>query len=349
MEIETSEEVEMPSTRMLTLMLAVLLIVAIFGLAGCDTDQQTSDQPPETTPTPEPPEETEDTEGLELEIVSEWLESGHANIQVFPAGRDECVRCHDGGAFAEGITMPADLEREFMVAIDCRACHTGRGPELAEGGTVDLPDNDGVSAGAGALCMECHNARRAPDPTSEERSAPHYSAQAEIVTGSGAMPIDGVEYDTTDRHASVTDTCVGCHVGSHTFAASYETCEAAECHALGIDADATAEADYDGDGTVATFTEEIQGMLDMLEEAIGEATNGGSFTVEGGAINFVNQADEPLSVEDRVYAAAYNHVLVSNDGSLGVHNPGFVVSLLRESYTLVSGNDHPGAELVEQE
>jgi hypothetical protein len=338
----------MRRTQVLTLILAVLFIVTTIGLAGCDTDQQTSDQPPETTTTPEPPE-TEDTEGLELEIVREWLESGHAKVQTFPAGRDECVRCHDGGAFADGITIPADLEREFMVSIDCRACHTGRGPELAASGTVDLPDSDGVSAGTGALCMECHNARRSPDPVSEERSAPHYSAQAEILTGSGAMPLEGVEYDTTDRHADVPDTCVACHVGSHTFAPSYDTCESTECHALGIEADATAEADYDGDGTVATFTEEVQGLLDMLEEAIREATNGGSFTVASGAIEFADASEQPLSVEDNVYAAAYNHVLVSNDGSLGVHNPGFAVSLLRESYTLVTGREHPGAELVKRD
>ncbi len=339
----------MRRTQLFTLVLALLFIVAAVSLSACGPEPQTSVDPPEATTTPEPPEETEDTEGLELEIVSEWLESGHANIQVFPAGREECVLCHDGGAFVDAISSPADLEREYMVAIDCRVCHTGRGPELAANGLVDLPNSDGVRAGKGALCMECHNARRSPDPSSEERSAPHYSAQAEMLTGSGAMPIEAIEYDTTERHADATDTCLACHVGSHTFAPSYETCESTECHPQGIDADTPAEADYDGDGTVTTFTEEVEGMLDMLEEAINEATNGGSFTVEGGAIGFLDQSEQTLSVADDVYSAAYNHTLVSNDGSRGVHNPGFTISLLRESYTLVSGQEHPGAELVKRD
>lgn len=76
----------------MTLMLAVLFVVATLGLVACGADAQPSDQPPETTTTPEPPEETEDTEGLELEIVSEWLESGHANVQVFPAGREGALQ-----------------------------------------------------------------------------------------------------------------------------------------------------------------------------------------------------------------------------------------------------------------
>ena len=290
--------------------------------------------------------EVEEPEGLRLAIVEEWLESGHANVQLFPAEREGCVLCHDGDAFARGIDDPAALDREFSVAIDCRACHVGAGPEIAAAGVVDLPAVVNVRAGSGALCMSCHNARRAADPADERRAAPHYSAQADVLTASGGMPLEGIEYSSSESHETFTDTCLGCHNETHAFNVAYGSCQAAECHTTDIDLDTPAEADYDGDGTVGSFKEEVEGLLGMLEDAILEELDGGSFRVEGGAISFLDPAENPVEVDDRVYAATYNHVLAAADGSLGIHNPAFVVSLLQESYSFLTGEQHPGEPYV---
>lgn len=328
--------------------IGLALVFALFAvlMTGCEIENGDDTVVPGNDTDDEDTNDT-DADGFDFEIINEWLESGHSNIQVFPAGEEGCVGCHDGGGFAEEIDDPADLDREFPVAIDCRACHTGTAIDVLDAGTVDIPTMDGVQAGVGSLCMSCHNGRRTPDPAGD-RVGPHYSSEADIVTASGAMEIDGVEYLNSESHETVTDTCFGCHGDSHAFAVAFESCEAAECHTSPIDVDTPAEADYDGDGSTASFQEEVEGLLQMLEEAIADEIDGGSFVFEGGMIVFTDGADAETDVDDDVYSAAYNHVLVTHDGSMGLHNPAYVVSVLQESYTLVTGEEHPGEEFVQE-
>ena len=85
----------------------------------------------------------------------------------------------------------------------------------------------------------------------------------------------------------------------------------------------------------------------MLEEAIGAAIGGGSFAVEAGRIRFMDAAGEPLAeVPNEVYQAAFNHVLITQDGSLGVHNPIYTVQLLQQAYRALTGNDVPNATMI---
>lgn len=322
--------------------MSALLVLSLTLAGGCAPEEEPPPPPPPVDDEPE----VEEPDGLRLAIVEEWLESGHANVLPFPAGREGCVLCHDGGAFAQEIDDPAALDREFLVSIDCRACHVGVGPEIAAAGVVDLPATDNVQAGSGALCMSCHNARRAPDPADDGRAAPHYSAQADVLTASGGMPFEGIEYASSEPHETFIDTCLGCHIETHAFHVSYGSCQAAECHTTDIDLDTPAEADYDGDGEVGSFQQEVEGLLAMLEDALVDELDGGSFAVEAGAISFLDAAGDPIEVDDRVYAAAYNHVLAAADGSLGIHNPAFVISILQESFSWLTGEEHPGEPYV---
>ena len=90
----------------------------------------------------------------------------------------------------------------------------------------------------------------------------------------------------------------------------------------------------------------MEGLLNLVQEAIAEALDGGSFEVVGPAITFSDAAGAAVTeVPDEVYQAAYNHVLVTNDGSLGVHNPLFVVQLLQQSYRALTGEDVPDATM----
>lgn len=331
-----------PKNRFL---LGTVLCLAL--LAGCT---QAQEEPEVEEPTSEEPSETE---GLALGVVEQWLESGHPQLIAFAAAEEDCVRCHDGGAFALGVEDPAELDRDWSVATDCRACHSGRGPEIASDGTVDIPTMDSVEAGLGALCMSCHNGRRAPNPEPGERlSAPHHSVQADVLTGSGGMPIAGVTYTSNTSHEQIQDACVACHMAtpeddglpSHTMApGNYDvTCGgAAECHQDDVGPDVDALADYDGDGQIEAYTAEVEGLLDALGGAIKESV-GGTFTAESGVIVFTDSSDATVTPTTEQYSAAWNHMLVDFDGSRGVHNPGFVVPLLQDTYAAFTGEDSPG-------
>lgn len=221
--------------------------------------------------------------------------------------------------------------RDWAVSIDCRVCHTGVGVEIAESGNTSIPGVPDAEGGSGALCMTCHNSRREADPASEERSAPHYSPATEVLLGVNFMPITG-EMPDESPHADVTDTCVGCHLEdengdlSHEFRfQNREGCQRDGCHE---EDPRQAAEDYDGDGSEEDFQAEIEGMLEAARQTIEEQA-GGTFMSERGEIVFTSEGGQRITnVEDDVYAAAYNYLLLWNDGSRGLHNPELAVEVL---------------------
>lgn len=314
--------------------------VAVLMLAGCPA------RPGQVQPPPPPPE-------LDITaLVEQWAAADHANILMLPAGRDGCVSCHDGGAYAEGLTEQAQLERDFFISIDCRACHTGRGRELLAAGTVSIPTQENVRAGLGAQCLSCHNERRAPDIADENRGAPHRSSQAGMFTATGGIRADAFNYGSTTAHATLEDTCVACHMTetrqgfrSHTFAVDDVQAACARCHQNIADVNLPARADYDGDGNVEGFQYEVQGLLDLLKATVVEELAGGTFESAGGRVVFKNAAGADVQVPNELYQAAYNHLLASQDGSLGIHNPLFTVQLLQQSYRMLTGENVPNASI----
>lgn len=319
-------------------------LLAVALTAGCGARRE---------PQPAPPGDGERAEIDISALVGQWVESAHANILLLPAQRDTCVVCHDGGAFAGQITEQAAIDRDFFVPVDCRACHTGHGAELLEAGVVTIPTAENVNGGAGAQCMACHNERRAPEIGDENRSAPHASSQAGVFTATGGIRPEGFEFGSTRAHAELDNTCVACHMvrgeggfASHTFRVDNVEAACGRCHQNITNVNLTARADYDGDGEAKGLQEEVDGLLNRLAEAIAEALDGGSFETGGGRIQFQDAQGQALAeVPNEVYMAAYNHVLVTQDGSLGIHNPLFAVQLLQQSYRALTGNNVPNAEM----
>lgn len=321
----------------------VLALISIVAAGGC---------PPRNEVAPPPNDAREELEISAL--VGQWVESAHSNVLLLPAQRDNCVACHDGGAFAGGFNEVAAIERDFFVSIDCRACHSGQGMELLTAGTIDLPTAEGVGGGSGAQCMACHNSRRTPDINNPERPAPHYSSQADVFTASGGLRAEGFDYGSTTAHSELTDSCVDCHMTrgeggfrDHTFRIADVRLACGQCHQNITTFNLPAGKDYDGDGEQKGFQDEVTGLLKVLEEAVVVTIDGGSFTVEGGRIQFMDDAGAPLAeVPNEVYQAAFNHVLITHDGSLGVHNPIYTVQLLQQSYRVLTGNDVPNATMI---
>lgn len=312
---------------------------------------------------------------MSLETVKQWAGSGHAQVVTRAATEDGCKNCHDGltfsetgGGFQARMTMPAidtsaqadasdpgtddgDQEsvRDFAVATDCRACHTGAGAAIADRGTVDqIPSITSAEGGLGAVCMACHNGWHMAGKNADgELTAPHTSVQTDMLYGVNTVD-PGVESTATQGdmrspHLKVKNTCVGCHLAgddgsNHTFrVTSFAGCEAKDCHDTDMSQGAIAKEDYDGDGTKEETVVEIEGLSAALETAI--ESKAGKFESQRGQVVFVDGAKP----DQATYAAAYNYFFVQKDGSRGVHNTSFVVDLLTRSIRAVGGETGSGA------
>ena len=212
----------------------------------------------------------------------QFEDSPHSNYQlaIDESGSASCVRCHTAQGFltwlAQGVQY-GDLNRSIqgkngnataaelalIVTADnaqpqtCAVCHDPHNPGTASGNpgvntatvrvmgdTALLPSGyQAKNVGKGAVCITCHNTRngaKADNIAITSFQAPHTPSQGDILMGENAFFVT-----TPDRspHASLTDTCVTCHVEktpppaefsyngggtNHTFKASVEIC--ADCH-----------------------------------------------------------------------------------------------------------------------
>jgi hypothetical protein len=84
-------------------------------------------------------------------------------------------------------------------------------------------------------------------------------------------------------------------------------------------------ADHDGDGSVEPFQSEIKGLLSTLKGALTGA--GVPFDSSQDLFDLTQMASRTATER----AAAYNYDFVVGDGSLGYHNPIYVVNLLAAS------------------
>ncbi len=280
-----------------------------------------------------------------------------------------CSVCHD----------PHNVGTITGLSTDAQPRITGDTPKLPAGFAA-------LGVGKGAQCMICHNSRNGgvgstnPDGTVKVDStlgvggsylhedndpifasivstktgsyaAPHSAAQGDVLMGHNAYFMGdsgGNASNYKSPHATITDTCVNCHMvqtkppqefsdyenTNHTFKASLEICT--NCH--GVDS-----------GLGPKLQMDTQAMLDKLMSDIGKAVISqatGTFTGNITAVNIYLSHGAPVA--DLTYAsstdiavpleqvvplntidhrnlakAIWNYFLFANDNSLGVHNPNF--------------------------
>ncbi len=290
----------------------------------------------------------------------EWLESPHNDVYAYPAGRASCAKCHNGLHAAEYLNDPEGFmdpseDPEVVIDITCAVCHDPHGNDnpgqLRDASVTDraLPSAILVeAAGAGRLCMSCHNGRRSSEDVDEQITdgddhfGPHHAVQGDMLAGVNANEdVDPTFSFASSKHILVEDACVTCHTTrveeelpyftGHTFEPTTSAC--APCHgAISDFADIMAKEDYDGDGAVEAVQEEVEGLLDTLKVAIIEAS-----TSEAAQDSLENAEDfsEPLGNASITTAdqrkAGYNWAFVEFDQSKGVHNTTYAIQLLQRS------------------
>jgi hypothetical protein len=207
-----------------------------------------------------------------------WSASGHANVELAMeegAGSTSCARCHSAEGFM--LYLPrqqagtpgnlTDISSLSVATVHSQTCQTCHDPHTAtlrvSGDTKQVAGMFQVqNAGAGALCVICHNSRSgaikqgtyAITSSSLGRLGPHTACQGDMFAGRNAFFMSSLtaadaatNLPYKSAHSFMTDTCADCHVKwvpedvkaqyqvwntNHTFRSSLEICS--ECHGAGI-------------------------------------------------------------------------------------------------------------------
>ncbi len=297
---------------------------------------------------------------------SQWNAAGHSNLPSYPGGgRTDCSGCHNGAQFIQVVKGEA-ITVQPHVDITCAVCHDPHNSTNADQlRTVSATLENGevvTGAGKGALCMNCHKSRRDADTYTNSPAShfgPHYAPQADMLIGTNAVTF-GETLPTSPHLAGTTDACVDCHMyemgshgehdaegnlntsGMHSFSMVNQSgvdnvAACADCH--GDIGESFADkkyylngvADHDGDGVDEGLQEEVHGLLDALGAMLPDADPHA-------------EVDSTWTVTE--LKAAFNHRLVYYDHSYGIHNPAFIVSLLKVSMQAVENNTAIGEKSI---
>lgn len=291
--------------------------------------------------------------------------SRHAGADSYPTGpgREACVKCHTGKGFAQfakGIqTNDPYFDAEYT-PITCAGCHDphdATNVNQLRKITVKLINGEEITQGGkGKLCMNCHQSRTVAnealvaDKAAYARFSPHYSDQADIMSGKNVYTFDKT-FASTNHLGVAEHSCVTCHmatgeaipgqvnlVGQHTFAMSSNTGvdnmkACASCHGYSLGSSfkevryfPQGKGDLDMNGVVEGLQEEIHGLLEACA-ALLPLTHPEDWSHE--------DPTKTWTVTQR--KAFYNMKAIYYDGSYGIHNPAFTYNLLKETYLQLGG------------
>ena len=273
-----------------------------------------------------------------------------------------CIRCHDSKGYINytygRTTNTTGWTEANQDDIGCSTCHDPHGSgnmaslrfAPASGDTLGTGWNySAVVTGEGKLCMSCHKARRdnvtyVPAGTVNSTWGPHHSTQTDNLLGKNAAEF-GAAYPTSMAHKSLGGACVDCHmakdttaanmnkVGSHTWRMhnadnGYDATTACRsCHGpINSFEEIMASADYDNDGQVEPFQVEFDGLVRLLRIWLPPV---GLDSISYTMINANNNLTERK--------AYWNYQLIAYDGSRGVHNPKYAISVLQRSVAALGG------------
>lgn len=300
--------------------------------------------------------------------VEQWTESGHATVvpdvaaDLIEGGSfvNNCGICHSGDVFysinIKGETVPEDAfvtkTPEELTPVTCAICHdpharTGFAATPDEGRDFQLrfrqvasptPSNtieDVTNPQRFNLCGQCHHDRGRTWETTTR--APHHSNQANVYAGE--MPVSDLESQDplvlgrVSVHSFAPEQCSTCHmyrqdfqseeapeISGHNFTINNAGCAASGCHP-------SSESAIQAQALLQT---EVSERFADIVERLGDPTTW-EYTAAGGP-----DADGQALLSDQLKQARFLYYYALNDGSLGVHNPAYVRSMIEKAEALLT-------------
>ncbi|MCB9503878.1 MAG: T9SS type A sorting domain-containing protein [Deferribacteres bacterium] len=266
----------------------------------------------------------------------------------------------------------------------CAVCHDPHSNanefHLRSVDNITLENGETISfGGAGKLCMQCHHGRRNADEYASDYNnisshfGPHHSAQADMIAGLNAIDY-GIPVTATGHRVAVKDACVTCHmaetpadgepghlsVGAHSFAVKSDNgtpddpsddvdnvTACVGCHGdIESFDDILASADFDNNGAIEGARHEVEGLLHnlgMLLPPLGSA----EVVLDSANYSWSDQTDpEEIAKRQAYLKAAFNYFFVEEDGSGGLHNVPFAVTLLRRAIATLTTGDIGAGQII---
>jgi len=288
----------------------------------------------------------------------EWSRSDHPSVisNLNAATQiNNCGRCHSGSARLSLIKGRALPTGDASLGIQCINCHDPHQPNaypaqliypLASTNDYFMPTNGSFASHYNPkinICGQCHN--HAGASWTNSAAPPHLSSQYNMLLGTVGELASGLKHYQPGAHAILlTNQCVDCHMqttpfvstaipgdAGHTFTVDrYDLC--LKCHPL------PGPLVQFTQGAVSNEVQQVKFDLDYwatnnapaaLRPKYGtrawEYTAPGPLSPGGPGPNKTEQAQIPVNIRK----ARFNVYVVLSDGSLGVHNPEYCVTLLQ--------------------
>ena len=302
--------------------------------------------------------------------IDEWEESSHATVLETVAeelvagdanGVQNCGVCHSGDVNYAKVIMEDEIADDAFVGMDvedlngitCAICHdphakTNNAADPDEGRDFQLRYAEIASPTATNtivaatdttrfnLCGQCHHSR-GRDWSSTSRG-PHHSVQVNMLIGEMPVPVgtSALVPSKPSVHGFAPEQCSTCHmyrqdfeseeapaIAGHTFQTDFDSCTTA-CHFIH-------STKTQAEGAMNTLKQGIQDRLDKIEERLDDWGDW-KYSAEGGP---ADQSGIPDEIKKVRFLKAY----VESDGSLGMHNPGYIADILTEAENLLTSLD----------
>ncbi|MCB2218917.1 MAG: hypothetical protein KQI35_00880 [Bacteroidetes bacterium] len=283
----------------------------------------------------------------------QWEHSTHATGGNFERNEGECAICHTSQGFLGNLDGSYNYEEDGAFISNpnppnCYTCHmihdTYTTDDLAftVTGPVELRNTGGATFdfGNGSLCASCHQGRTV-DPFPEvggddievtsSRYGVHHGPQANTLAGMGLFE-PGTGYTDHPHKTGIANGCVTCHMaepfgqqaGGHTMNISYVYHGSTEVNVAGC-----TDCHTDPDGLIEN-TEELQAEIQALLDELKGHLDAAGITEEG------SDSSIPGTYSAEVAGACLNYKAITEDRSLGVHNPSYIKKVLQNTIALFS-------------
>ena len=290
-----------------------------------------------------------DTNTFLVAAVQQWEHSKHASGETLNENNGECKGCHTSEGFvarATGTTIPDVVENPTSIhCFTCHAPHTNGDFRVRWTAIATLQNGVTYDLHGGNLCVACHHSRRdirtyvTAQTTLSTRWGPHHGPQGDMLIGSNGYEYAGYTYERSNHRSATVDGCLDCHkkttsqnvVGGHSFNMAYGE-EGAEI--LNVAACAKCHGTITDFSDVGLGTALAQDSVDVLITDLEARLVSAKLMADGLPKAVKTSADSA--------GAVWNLLLAKEDRSHGVHNPKYIVGLLRSAIQFMQGTSPQG-------